>query len=235
MGLHDGHRERLRARFIKNGLADFEPHTALELLLFYARPRCDTNELAHQLIRHFGSLSAVFDAPIEEIMKVKGMGETSAVLIKLSIEIAAYYMNCRSSPGQILDTTEKAGNYFLPKFFGKNYESVYVASLDDKRKLIRCECISSEGIVNAAAISVKRIVTEAVSANATGILLAHNHPGGVALPSISDKAVTKQAFHALKLINVQLLDHIVVADDDYVSMADSGYIEMISNDVNRIN
>lgn len=228
MGVHDGHRERLRARFLRHGLADFEEHTALELLLFYARPRCDTNELAHALIDRFGSFAGVLDAPVEDIVKVKGMGEPSAALLKMIPEMAAYYLNNRTEPGVILDSTQKAGAFFQPKFFGKKQEMVYLAALDDKRKVLRCVCLSEEGIVNAVAISVKRIVAEAVSANATGVLLAHNHPSGLALPSMSDKSVTNQAFHALRMINIQLLDHIIVADGDYVSMADSGYIEMIA-------
>lgn len=231
MSVHEGHRDRLRARFLNNGLTDFEEHTALELLLFYARPRCNTNEIAHELIKRFGSFSGVLDAPIEELTTVLGVGETSAILIKMIPSMGAYYLSNRAAPGEVLDSTEKAGLFFLPKFFGKQKEEVYLASLDDKRKVLRCVRLTEEGIVNAVAISVKRIVTEALSANATGVLLAHNHPGGLALPSSSDKRVTSQAYHALRLINVQLLDHIVVADGDFVSMADSGYIELISREM----
>ncbi len=227
MGVHDGHRDRLRARFLKEGLAGFEEHNALELLLFYARPRCDTNEIAHALIKRFGSFSAVLDAPVEELVQVPGMGHTSAVLLKLAPQVGAYYLENRTAPGAILNTTESAGEFFLPKFLGKKNEEVYVAALDDKRKVLRCVRISEEGIVNAVPISVRRIVAEAVAANATGMVLAHNHPGGLALPSANDKLATRQAYQALKLINVQLVDHIVVADGDFVSMADSGYIEML--------
>lgn len=224
MGVHDGHRERLRARFLKQGLSGFEEHTALELLLFYARPRCDTNEIAHALIKQFGSFAGVLDAPVEELAKVKGMGEGGAVLLKMIPELGAYYLNSRAQPGDILNSTDKAGAYFIPRFFGKQSEEFHVAALDDKRKVLRCVCISEAGIVNAVTVSVRRIVAEAVAANATGVILAHNHPGGVALPSSNDHAVTQQAQQALQLINVQLVDHIIVADGDFVSMADSGYL-----------
>lgn len=232
MGVHDGHRERLRTRFLKHGLAGFEEHNALELLLFYARPRCDTNTIAHALIKRFGSFSAVLDAPLEELVEVNGVGETTAVLIKMMPEIGAYYLNSRAAPGEVLNTTKKAGTFFMPKFFGKITEEAYLAALDDKRKVLRCVCISKHGITNAVAISIKRIVSEAVGANATGIILAHNHPGGLALPSAGDRQVTRQAYHALRLINVQLVDHIVVADDDFVSMADSGYIDALAREPN---
>lgn len=223
MGIHDGHRDRLRMRFLQEGLAGFEEHTALEFLLFYARPRCNTNEIAHALIQRFGSFAGVLDAPVEELAEVPGMGHNSAVLLKLVPSMGAYYLNSRSKAGCILNSSKRAGEFFLPVFFGKNTEEVYLAALDDKRKVLRRVRLSASGIVNAASISVKQVVTEAVKSNATGIVLAHNHPAGVALPSAGDEAVTRQIFEALRLINVELVDHIVVADDDFVSMADSGF------------
>ena len=230
MGVHDGHRERLRGRFLKNGIQSFEEHTALELLLFYARPRCNTNEIAHRLIQRFGSFSAVLDAPIEELTQVEGVGENAAVLLKLVPELGAYYMESRNESGDVLNTTEKAGAYFLPKFFGKSSEEVYLAALDDKRKLIRCSCISTHGIVNAVSISTRKIVEEAVRSNATGVILAHNHPSGVALPSANDKLATKQVYSALRYVSVRLLDHIIVADGDFVSLADSGFFDTLGQD-----
>lgn len=227
MSVHDGHRDRLRARFLKNGLQDFDDHNALELLLFYARPRCDTNEIAHALIERFGSFSGVLDAPLEELTQVRGIGQTSAVLIKMIPSMGSYYLNCRSTLGDVLLTTEQAGAFFLPKFFGKKDESLIIAALDDKRKVLRHTTLGDDGIVNAVTISVRKIIAEAVSANATGIILAHNHPGGLALPSSSDKWMTRQCYQALRLINVELVDHIIVADGDFVSLADSGFIDML--------
>lgn len=230
MNVHEGHRDRLRTRFLTSGLAGFEEHTALELLLFYARPRCDTNEIAHALIKKFGSFSAVLDAPVEELSAVAGVGEKSAVLLKMIPAMGGYYLENRSAPGAVLDSAEKAGAFFIPKFIGKTTEEVYLAALDDKRKVIRCVCLSTEGIVNAVRITVKRVVTEAVNANATGVLLSHNHPGGIALPSQGDKQVTRQIFQALRLIHVQLVDHVIVADGDFVSMADSGFLEALQSE-----
>lgn len=230
MSVHEGHRDRLRARFLKHGLRDFEEHNVLELLLFYARPRCDTNKIAHALIDRFGSFSGVLDAPFEELVEVSGVGHNSAVLIKMIPELGAYYLDCRSSPGDILLSTEQAGTYFLPKFFGKKEEELIIAALDDKRKVLRCVSLGDDGIVNAVTISVRKIISEAVSANATGIMMAHNHPGGLALPSSSDKWMTRQCYQALRMINVELVDHIIVADGDYVSLADSGFMEMLKQD-----
>lgn len=227
MGVHDGHRDRLRARFLKEGLEGFAPHNALELLLFYALPRCDTNALSHALLQHFGSLAGVFDASLEELQSVKGVGYNTAVLIKLIPSLGAVYMEDKLHPGVMLNTTEKAGRYFLPRFYGKTAECVYMAALDDKRKVLRCTNLEEGGIVNAVNLSIRKILEEAIHTNATGVLLAHNHPGGVALPSSNDKWATRQAYHALKMINVELVDHIVVAGDDFVSMNDSGFFDLL--------
>ena len=222
--IHSGHRERLRKRFFAEGLSGFAEHEVLELVLFFARPRGDMNPTAHRLIERFGSFSNVLDAPVEELMKVEGVGKTSATLIKMIPQLGGYYLDSRTQTGDVLNTTERAGEYFIPKFLGKKSEEVYLAALDDRRKVLRCTRISKHGIVNAVHISIRKIVAEALAADAAGVLLAHNHPGGNALPSDSDKLVTFQAYKALKLVSVQLVDHIIVADDDFVSLADSGLL-----------
>lgn len=202
----------------------------LELLLFYARPRCDTNQIAHELLKHFGSVAAVMDAPIEELSQMQGMGEKSAMLLKMIPELCGYYLSSRSAAGDVLDSTERAGQYLMPRFFGKTNEEVWLVALDDKRKVLRCVKVGEEGVVNAVRITVRNVVAEAVKANATAIIIAHNHPGGLALPSAADKQLTRQLYQALKYISITLLDHIVVADGDFVSMADSGYLELISRE-----
>lgn len=222
MNLHEGHRQRLKERFIKNGLADFEDHNILELLLFFSVPRSDTNELGHMLLQKFGSLSNVFDAPIDELCKVDGIGIHSATLIKLIPDLCNVYHTDKTEKITIINSTDMAGRYFIPRFMGKQHEEVHIMLLDDKKKVIKCVMIS-KGTVNASAVSIRRIAAEAINNNATGVVLAHNHPGGVALPSTSDFLVTKRIFQALRLMDIQLCDHIVVADKDYVSMLDSGF------------
>lgn len=221
MNLHEGHRQRLKDRFLKGGLYDFEDHNVLELLLFYSVPRSDTNELGHRLLKRFGSLSNVFDAPIEELCKVEGIGMHSATLIKLIPELCSIYHTDKTENITVVNSTNLAGKYFVPKFMGKLNEEVHLMLLDDKKKVIKCELIS-QGTVNASAVSIRKIAGAAVNSNATGVILAHNHPGGIALPSSNDILVTKRIYKALKLMDIQLCDHIVVADGDYVSMLDSG-------------
>ncbi|MBE6886979.1 MAG: DNA repair protein RadC [Ruminococcaceae bacterium] len=224
MNLHEGHRQRLKDRFLKSGLADFEDHNVLELLLFFSVPRSDTNEIGHRLLKKFGSLSNVFEAPIDELCKVEGIGIHSATLIKLIPELCNIYHVDKTENITVVNSTNIAGRYFVPRFMGKTVEEVHIMLLDDKKKVIKCEMIS-KGTVNASAVSVRKIAAEALNNNATGVVLAHNHPGGIALPSGNDIIVTKRIYKALKLMDIQLCDHIVVADGDFVSMLDSGMFE----------
>lgn len=222
MGLHDGHRQRLIQRFLEEDLDNFEPHNVLELLLFYAIPRKDTNELAHVLIDTFGSLKGVFDAPYEELIKVAGIGPNTAALLKLvpSLTRTYYSSDARSV---ILDTSEKSGEYFLPYYIGQTEEVVRLACLDAGGKVISNQ-ILHRGSANAAEVNMRKIVNIALRNNAMGVILAHNHPGGLPLPSEEDVATTKSIREALMPMGILLMDHIIVAGQDYVSMARSGII-----------
>lgn len=222
MGLHDGHRQRLIQRFLEEELDGFEPHNVLELLLFYAIPRRDTNELAHTLIDTFGSLNGVFDAPYDALLQVEGIGPNAAALIKLVPQLTRTYYTGQKDR-VVLDTADKAGEYFVPYFIGHNEEVVYMACLDAGSRVIAHRMIH-RGSVNASEVNIRKIVNVALQSNAVGILLAHNHPGGIALPSAEDVATTQNIAAALRPMGVLLMDHIIVAGGDFVSMAQSGVI-----------
>ena len=220
MGLHDGHRKRLKAQFLAHG-EDFHDHQLLELLLCYAIPQGDVNELAHMLLGQFGSLAGVLDASPDDLRKVPGVGENTVVLLKLIPAIAARYLASRTSAEVILSDSATLHALFTPYFFGARNEKSFLACFDSKGKLLGVRPLS-EGTPNANEISLRKITTEALALNATVVVLAHNHPSGVAVPSSSDEAATRQVAEALRTIGVRLVDHIVVADRDFVSMADSG-------------
>lgn len=220
---HEGHRARMKQRFLNHGLDSFDDHNILELLLFYAQPRRDTNETAHRLIDTFGSLDAVFEASPEALMKVKGVGESAALLLHLVPEAARRYRIAKAQLGVILGSSRDAGEYLLPLFQNSRGECVYLVCLDPKRRVIDCRALSDGGPTSVA-ISVRQIVETALLHNAAAVLLAHNHPNGLAIPSTEDRDVTRRVGEALALVNIPLLDHIIVADEDFVSMADSGLI-----------
>ena len=222
MSIHDGHRKRMKERFRQEGLDHFEEHEVLELLLYYCIPVKDTNPLAHELLNRFGSLSQVLEAPAEELEKVPGVGEHVSTLLNLTTALGRYYLVNRAMTGKVAATTEQCGEYLLPFFFGRSTETVYLLCLDAKCKILCCREVS-EGSVNAAGVSIRKIVEVALTANATSVVLAHNHPSGIAVPSAEDIQTTMQAAKALSMVDVILADHIIVADGDYVSLVQSGY------------
>ncbi len=217
---------RLRDRFRKEGcdLDHFEPHNTLELLLFYCAPQKDTNELAHLLIDEFGSISGVFDAPYEELIKVNGVGEYTATFLKMIPALFRVYEQDRVKDEVVLDSAEKAGRYFVPKFIGRTEELVFAACLDSECKVKCCEVVN-HGTVSAATVNVRKIAEYAMKYNATNVIIAHNHPYGLAVASPEDIMTTDAIYYALQLIGIDLTDHIIVAKDKAVSLAEIGVIK----------
>ena len=189
-------------------------------LLFYCIPRKDTNPIAHSLLDHFGSLSQVLEAPVEELQKVEGIGESTALYLSMLPQIGRYYLVDRTQREVILPTIDKCGAYLTPFFFGRPLETVFLLCLDAKCKMLCCKEIG-EGSVNSAGVPVRRIVETALNANATTVVLAHNHPSGIALPSSDDVQTTHRVAAALDTVDIILADHIIVADDDFVSLVQS--------------
>ncbi len=225
---HDGHRERLKDRFINSGLDSFEPHNVLELLLFYSVPRKDTNPLAHKLINHFGSLSAVFDATPEQLMKVEGITKNSAALITMVPQLARKYLEDKADVRNVVSSFDEIGSYLLTRFVGRTVETIMLAGLDNKNKVIACNVVA-EGGHDEVSVSKRKIVEESIKMGATKVVLSHNHPRGFAVPSSEDIYLTQSVYQVLKSVGIELLDHIIVAEDDYISFAASG-IEFASDE-----
>ena len=221
MAVHNGHRERLKERFSSEGLDGFTEIQVLELMLFYCVPRQDTNPLAHRLLEHFGTLAQVLDASPAELERVPGVGKSVSTYLKLSTAVMRRYLVSRAQENVILDSIEKCGDYLVPRFFGKRNETVLLLCLDAKCKVLCCKEVG-EGTVNTAAVPIRRVVEIAMSANATSVVMAHNHTSGVAIPTKEDIETTRLAAQALGSVEIRLIDHIVVAEDDYTSMVLSG-------------
>lgn len=220
MSVHDGHRGRKKEQFLKNGdaLAD---HELLEILLYYAIPRRDTNELAHRLLDRFGSLERVLTASAEELQAVDGLGQSAAVLLTLLPVI--WRRTEQQGQEQILNSVERCGRYFLPLLRRQKRELLYQVCLDGKGKVLSSRCLAQGG-VSMASLSIRQVVENALHTGAVAVVLAHNHPSGVALPSQEDRITTLQVRDALAVMDIRLVDHIIVADDDFVSMAASGML-----------
>ncbi len=220
MSIHDGHRQRLKDRFLKEGLENFEPIQVLELLLFYCIPRQDTNPIAHRLLARFGTLAEVLEAPVSELKKVEGMGESAATFLSLILEASRYYRMNHKEKVIFMNDVEDYGRYLAECLRGRRNETVYLLCLDAKCKLLSCEEVG-EGSVNSASVPIRRVVEMALANNATSAVIAHNHPSGFAVPSEEDIRTTYRLAIALGAVEIQLVDHIVVADGEFVSMAQS--------------
>ena len=219
--LHSGHRQRVRKEFLEHGIDENTPaHKVFELLLFYSIPRCDTNEIAHRLLERFGSISAVLDAPIKELVEVKGISESSALLLKLVIPIARVYKCEKQKIPVKFNSLDEIGDFLLERYFGYTQEVLSLVCLDGNGRFLSCEIIE-KGDIASVGVSARKIIQAISKTNARCVALAHNHPGGVAVPSAADISVTQMIAEAVSHIDVKLLDHFIIANEDYVSMAQS--------------
>lgn len=222
--IHAGHRQRLYHSYLQQaGLDGFSDVVVLELLLTFAIPRKDTNPIAHALLDNFGTLYAVFEAPVDSLRKVEGMTTRAAVLLHLQPQLWKRYATSRQADIRIFPTHADCARYIIAQFRGAREEQVHMMSLDAKCKLLDYRKIS-EGSVNSTVLPVRKVVEAALAVNATSVVIAHNHTSGIALPSKDDLQVTSLLQTALKCVEIHLVDHIIVADEDYVSFRDSGLL-----------
>ena len=224
MSIHDGHRERIKKRYREEGQDNFDPHQVLELLLFYCIPRQDTNPLAHRLLNTFGSLTNVLNASPAELKKVEGVSDGVATFLSMFSAVDRYCGIRDVQEVTILKTVDDCGNYLMPCFARLSRETVYLLCMDAKCEVLCCKKIG-EGSVNSAAVPIRRIVEMALEEGASVAVLAHNHPSGVAVPSGDDVQTTRRLAMALDAVGIELLDHIIVAGDEYVSLLQSGYYD----------
>jgi DNA repair protein RadC len=220
--LHKGHRERLKARFIEDGLDGFEDHQVLELMLFYAIPQVDTNPLAHRLIKRFGGLAAVLEADPKDLASVEGMGRNAAVFLSLVPQLTRrYFLDRVRHSGRVLNTSEAAAEYLVPLMAGRPEEVFYVICMDSQLRVLYPALIS-EGTVKDAYVHPRHVVETAVRHKAASVILAHNHPAGTVRPSGHDHGITRRLTEALGAIDIKVMDHIIVAGEQFYSFAREG-------------
>ncbi len=221
--VHTGHRSRMREEFLRAGAVGMEDHRLLELILFYAIPQGDVNPLAHQLVDHFGSLSGVFHATYDQLVKVPGVGHNTAVLLQLIPAAAARYMEQTASfDGQIVNIWQLK-ELLEPYFFGQRDEVAYLVCMDGKSKVQAVRKLG-QGIMDTVPITARKVMEAALDCNASQVVLAHNHVSGVAMPSHADVDTTLRLKRVLAEMDVTLMDHLIFAGGDMVSLAQSGLI-----------
>ncbi len=214
--IHSGHRNRLKERYIKDGLTSFEDHQVLELILFYSIARKDTNELAHRLLKKFGSLSGVLDATVEELEEIEGLGRNSATFLNMLPALFKRYTRSQLEKKPVINSTISAGIYAGTLFSGMPYETFFVISLNGMGEVISARKIA-EGTIDEVSAYPRKVVEAAVVSKAHSIILAHNHPGGNPEPSQEDIDATIEIRKALELVDIDINDHIVVCGSKFTS------------------
>lgn len=218
-----GHRKRLKERFMKNGQNAFSEHELLELLLTYSIAVKDVKPIAKLLLKRFGSLAAVLDAEISDLTKVEGVGESSAVLIKLIKGIRIFYNYEALAKTKIINSPGLVYDFIKEKLAGNKNETFLAIYLDSKNKIIEYEIIT-EGTVARATVYPRRLIRKSLDLNASGLVLAHNHPSGDINPSDDDIRFIQELKVLCEPIDIRLLDHIIVGKDRYYSFSEQKLI-----------
>jgi DNA repair protein RadC len=220
--LHAGHRQRLRSRFLEEGLDGFHDHQVLELLLFHVIPRGDTNPVAHRLMERFGSLSAVLEADPRDLETVEGMGSRASAFLSLVPPLTRRYFHDRVLRDRpLLNCATAVSEYLVPLMAGRPEEVFYLLCLDSRCRVIH-PVLLSEGTVRETAVYPRHVVQEAIRHRATAVILAHNHPAGSVAPSQQDRHLTRLLVQALGPLDIRVLDHIIVGGDRTFSFAGEG-------------
>lgn len=219
--LHEGHRDRIRKEFLQHGFDKNTPaHKVLEILLFYCVPRADTNPISHELIKKYKTVAGVLDAPIEELAAFKGMSERSAVLLKLIMPTARRYMYDKSEEKPTFSGLDRIGEYIFKHYIGINREKFSFMGLDVRGKLINFEFIG-DGDISSVGVSMRNLAKIALNSGSTAAVIAHNHPNGIAVPSENDVKITGEIAQLFSKLDIRLIDHVIISDSDFVSMAQS--------------
>ena len=220
-GIHDKHRERVRDEFLANGFTlDTPPHKILEMLLFYSIPRIDTNELAHTLLNKFGSIEAVLDAKDEDLLAVKGIGKNTVTFFKLIKFTTNFYVNEKHKGIKRFSEYDDICQTIIDKYIGFTKEKIGVTSFGNSGEIVGFDFVA-EGDINEVGIPIRKVVETIIKRNASSIIISHNHPNGYAAPSKPDVYFTRELREALELMNIKLIDHIIVSDNDFISLRSS--------------
>ncbi|MBW2039869.1 MAG: DNA repair protein RadC [Deltaproteobacteria bacterium] len=220
----EGHRRRLREKFIKAGISGFHDYEIVELLLTLGTPRKDCKQQAKEAIRKFKTLRGVLETPMEELQEIKGIGPHNAFGIKLIQEVAREFLKEKILEKPICKSSREIFDYLYHSMRDLKKEVFKVIFLGGKNQIIDIEDLF-EGTLNASSVYPREIIKNAIRNNALGLIFVHNHPSGNPEPSQSDKEITEDLVFAGNLMQIKVLDHIIVGDNKYFSFADEGLIE----------
>ena len=211
---HKGHRKRHKQRYLDTKGEGFSDHELMELLLFYAIPRRNTNEIAHDLSERFGTIDKIVDASTDELKSVDGIGNNSAILIKLIANFAQKYINEKAKEPKCIDTLQKAVDYGRNRIFGSLREVVYATFTDNALNVIDT-CLVSVGALDEAKPVIRNIIELCIVKRANAVVLFHNHPHGGVEASLADINFTSLLERELDMLGINLIEHIVVDNGSF--------------------
>lgn len=218
---YEGHRQRLKKKFVESGIDAFHNYEVLELLLSYAIPRKDIKPLAKELFREFGSLKGIIDAERQHLENIKGLGTHSAILIKLIKEIGTLYLKEKAKESPQLTCTTDLLNYCKTYMGGLKDERFCVIYLDAQNRITDIATIH-EGIVNQAVVYPRKVLENALRQKASAIILVHNHPSGQVKPSDADIRLTKTIQETAKTLDIIVHDHVIIGENRFFSFREEG-------------
>lgn len=218
----EGHRKRLKQRFLRAGIKGFTQREALELLLTYTVPRKDTRKLSEELIQKFGSLKNTLNQPPSSLMLVDGIGESAATLIALITQINAV---SESPEGREKITGPDSVSSYLTKRLGTLRRERFTALLLDSSNNLLAEVDLEYGTVNRTQVYPRNLVEKVIAHSAAGVILVHNHPGGRLEASREDLALTRKLIKLAVEMDFRILDHFIVTDKDIISLKAIGLLD----------
>lgn len=229
--LHKGHRARVRQKFIKEqSLDNFNDHEVLEFLLFYAYPMRDTNEMAHRLLMQYGTLHNLMNTKTNALINEGGLTENAATLLTALPHINRRYLKSEFNKSPLLTDSKKAGKFMMSLFNGQNYESLYLISLNLRKKIISVDEIS-RGDADSVSVNLKRILQKTLLNNAKFVIIGHNHPAGTLKPSVADVNIAKALLEEFKLFDIYMLDNMIVTSKGYYSFSEHKYFGLTYNPI----
>lgn len=220
---HQQHRQRMKQRFLKEGLDNFQPHEILEMLLYYTIPQRNTNDIAHNLINKYGSLEKVLQADIDSLIEEKYITENTAVLFKLITQTTKIYNTRCSDERAVLTEKKSIEKFFVSLYVGETSEKLYAVCLDESLRVIDFKNVS-EGTSDSVRINIRDIIEFSIKCKSNKIIISHNHPNFDEQPSREDIEQTRRIETILKGIDITLIDHIIVSRDKIFSMRGEGII-----------
>ena len=219
--LHAGHRERMREKYRRVGGDALPDHELLEMLLFFAIPRNNTNDIAHALLDRFGSIEGIISASPEALEMIDGIGEHSSLLLALIGDVLRHIardsVKSKKKHNKKYNNMEDIVDYLHRLFVGMSQECVYLMTFDNGMRLIDTVELA-RGEVNHVLIDPHRLMKEAMRHNASAVLIAHNHPDGEAQPSEADQIFTNKVQYLLSTTHITLIDHLIFSGKTYASI-----------------